>query len=84
MSQPAFRSSIFVLLPRTVPEFVGVEDFGLPDHFGRTFKGARGWGSFHSTDTGLACRGTRGKVCDTDTSERNGWEGCVRDQSDRR
>ena len=54
MSQLAFRSSIFVLLPRTVPELVGAEDFRLPGYFGGTFKGARGWGSFHSADTRLA------------------------------
>jgi len=57
MPQLAFRSPILVLPPRTIPEFVGTEDFGLPGHFGRTFEGARGWRSFHPTDTGLACRG---------------------------
>ena len=55
ISQHAFRSSIFVLSPRTISELTGAEDLGLFGYFGRTFERTRGRGSFHSTNTGLAC-----------------------------
>ena len=48
MCQLAFRSSIFVLLPRMTPELISTEGFGLFGHLGRMFKRARGvgWGKW--------------------------------------
>ena len=64
MSQFAFRPSVLVLLPRTIPELIGTEDVGLLSHFCGTLKDARRRGPFHSADAGLAYAYGWGKVCD--------------------